>query len=1158
MLKITVNNQSLSLSEEVIAENSAEFAAFSVSFSSEWDGYEKTVRFRHADSKTVYDAAGVTDGGEYFIPAEVLHRGRVYVTCIGVKGSHSIATSTRESFEVKGALISGEGTVPTVTPNAYAQYVEMVKNRSQEVNDAADRAQQYANEAEDARVNTLMNSAAAAKSASVAKNAQNRAEDFASAAALSEVSAKASLDMTLRYADDFDQKCEQKKAELDAYTELKKSGIDEYAQKTYLEVEDYADGLKKDFAADANMLITNFDVHYASKLDLLSQKADEYETQSAQHSENAKSYAQEASDSAFSASVCKNQTLNALSSTLKSEQKASEYADHAAASAEIAAEKAAEAHNVIAGVFPMKDSFYTKEQADRRFSSAFYTYRKGDGLHLEDSDGETEFESFTVYGNTVRSHIPSTNNPCEITSFDGSIIFCGENVLDPDKCEFINITRENGVMTANLEEGETAAVNMESLIPFLRAGVTYTLTVKSDTVSENEKTVVHLGNAEFSADAACGFVTFTVPHTWDMSAFSVSLSHFKNTAEATKRTRVFSCLGLNRGILPSYTPYEGYTLAVGSPMRGIMVYNGKNGNPASKICDTLEYKNGELKLISRIGKTVLTGNSSEIWSYLTAREQPNTLNFSCRINGKGNYPVICDRLDYRGAVSSKTYEQIATNGQAGQIFIQIAKSTIGWVQGYTRDQNVAAMREWLSNNNLTVYYVLEKPVEKIISTNLLFPYKNIYCDFSGVVMEAEYKSERRKPSPCVVSNTVCGETVKLDAASPGMPIQKTEIRGRSVQEKPSPDDPKEIEGFGSVVIAYKGTNLTNSQMYTAKNALCTGGIIKVTLPAGESHAELYDETLNYTLEGGKTYNLCAECDTEPAQGEKIGININGTAFYSEDGSRSLTFTVPDGVTENSVSIHLCHFDTPVTEPVTRIFGALRVTEGESPMPYEPYKGSLVFMKSEIETDHGTADAVLRSCGDEYDRISICDNVGILEKRIGTLTAEGEENVSFSKDLTGGTVVEFILYPENYKKGNIYCTHLCVLNENEIQAQEAEGVYSMENGIAVRILASRLDGYSAEMDISEKCTLFLDWLWYDAPIFQYVLKNPEMYDISQSGLFKGINGLRTVEGGKISSIFDTGAQTPSFGTVQGDISVTYPCEIAEFVNFKIAEAVKATL
>jgi len=190
MLKITVNNQSLSLSEEVIAENSAEFAAFSVSFSSEWDGYEKTVRFRHADSKTVYDAAGVTDGGEYFIPAEVLHRGRVYVTCIGVKGSHSIATSTRESFEVKGALISGEGTVPTVTPNAYAQYVEMVKNRSQEVNDAADRAQQYANEAEDARVNTLMNSAAAAKSASVAKNAQNRAEDFASAAALSEVSAE--------------------------------------------------------------------------------------------------------------------------------------------------------------------------------------------------------------------------------------------------------------------------------------------------------------------------------------------------------------------------------------------------------------------------------------------------------------------------------------------------------------------------------------------------------------------------------------------------------------------------------------------------------------------------------------------------------------------------------------------------------------------------------------------------------------------------------------------------------------------------------------------------------------------------------------------------------------------------------------------------------
>ncbi|MBQ9976829.1 MAG: hypothetical protein IJP16_09985 [Clostridia bacterium] len=144
---LTVKGQSLDLEGGIIAEGSVEFASFTLECDSSWDGYSRTVRFRHTSQEDTYDVAGVVDGRAYYVPSEVLVRGSVFVSVLGTKGASQISTTELAGFFVEGTVDSGK--VPTVTENAYAQYVSQVNGIAEHCEELAETVVNACKEAEE-------------------------------------------------------------------------------------------------------------------------------------------------------------------------------------------------------------------------------------------------------------------------------------------------------------------------------------------------------------------------------------------------------------------------------------------------------------------------------------------------------------------------------------------------------------------------------------------------------------------------------------------------------------------------------------------------------------------------------------------------------------------------------------------------------------------------------------------------------------------------------------------------------------------------------------------------------------------------------------------------------------------------------------------------
>ncbi len=131
-MKLKVKGQSLVLEGDVtVSEGAVEFVSFLLECDESWEGYERCVRFRHTSHEDVYDVAGVVDGNVYYVPSEVLVRGSVFVSVVGVRGATRISTTETAGFLVKGSLDGGK--TPAVTPDAYAQYVGEVLELTNEV-----------------------------------------------------------------------------------------------------------------------------------------------------------------------------------------------------------------------------------------------------------------------------------------------------------------------------------------------------------------------------------------------------------------------------------------------------------------------------------------------------------------------------------------------------------------------------------------------------------------------------------------------------------------------------------------------------------------------------------------------------------------------------------------------------------------------------------------------------------------------------------------------------------------------------------------------------------------------------------------------------------------------------------------------------------------
>lgn len=124
-MKFKVTEQKLEIqAPDVISEGAINFVTFELNCDESWAEFVKTVRFKHEDSDDVYDMPDIKEGVTYYVPAEVLAKGKVYVGVLGVFAVEHVATTTKAYFTVDEAVEQGK--TPSTTPDAYAKYVNDV------------------------------------------------------------------------------------------------------------------------------------------------------------------------------------------------------------------------------------------------------------------------------------------------------------------------------------------------------------------------------------------------------------------------------------------------------------------------------------------------------------------------------------------------------------------------------------------------------------------------------------------------------------------------------------------------------------------------------------------------------------------------------------------------------------------------------------------------------------------------------------------------------------------------------------------------------------------------------------------------------------------------------------------------------------------------
>lgn len=150
-----------------------------------------------------------------------------------------------------------------------------------------------------------------------------------------------------------------------------------------------------------------------------------------------------------------------------------------------------------------------------------------------------------------------------------------------------------------------------------------------------------------------------------------------------------------------------------------------------ELCRIEDYKdriyplNGKWYLEKKIGKVVLNG--SESWTL--PQTNTNTLRFNCEqglIDGldTGTMKIISNKFVNGKATSDNNdYEHIrsAVKGFPNMIAICINKSRLS-------SQNIDGFKTWLSNNNVTVYYIATPITEEITESN----YPTLYEQLNNI------------------------------------------------------------------------------------------------------------------------------------------------------------------------------------------------------------------------------------------------------------------------------------------------------------------------------------------------------------------------------------------------------------------------------------------
>lgn len=188
-------------------------------------------------------------------------------------------------------------------------------------------------------------------------------------------------------------------------------------------------------------------------------------------------------------------------------------------------------------------------------------------------------------------------------------------------------------------------------------------------------------------------------------------------------TTIFSNAQIEIGDLSDYEPYNEriYNIYLDEPLRCV-----------GDVCDYIDFQTG--KLVRKTGNVLLNGSETWVNDHKTLT---NTIAFYCIADIKSSKQHITTMVDKFQSVLHNSYvtndeECFEAYGSEGEISnlgirafnIRIKKSRLSAL-------NEIGIKDWLSNNNISVNYILSTPIEEDIELpNILVRggYNNIMVD----------------------------------------------------------------------------------------------------------------------------------------------------------------------------------------------------------------------------------------------------------------------------------------------------------------------------------------------------------------------------------------------------------------------------------------------
>lgn len=365
----------------------------------------------------------------------------------------------------------------------------------------------------------------------------------------------------------------------------------------------------------------------------------------------------------------------------------------------------------------------------------------GSLITLTDSaDGEVK--SLKIYGKSTQDGTPSPDNPAPIVSVGDkeniAVTSCGKNLATLNECE------SKSPVTISVAKGA------------IKEDTRYTLscitTIFPDSSASNRRISAHIEYSdgtsqthfsEYNVAAADGVPKFErlefktkAEKITDFKLCALDYSSGKNHGKAENIQ-----LELGSVATPIYEPYKGQTVKIplSEPLRSL-----PNG-----VCDT--YDNGVVT--RRVGKVLIDG--SEEWTREIGNEIYGVYYVWLSKKKFGSDNLISDKFK----TSTNTSNINVVSGRINNPVISITIDA-------SLANDLETFKQWLSTNNVTVLYELEKPTtEQLKSIDLSTYYPNTFItNDENADMEVEYAVDIKSYIE-EVKNQIKAEPIPLDRLS---------------------------------------------------------------------------------------------------------------------------------------------------------------------------------------------------------------------------------------------------------------------------------------------------------------------------------------------------------------------------------------------------------